>query len=121
MLSGLNGKVAIVSGAARGIGASEVRLLVECGVRIVIGDLLDEPGEALVRELSLGRDPAPAIYRHLDATKPDDWNSIVAAAERSFGRLDILINNAGVHGRKGLEETTIEEWHRVIDNDLTTA
>lgn len=120
MLKSLRNKVAIVSGAARGIGASEVRLLVGHGVRVVLGDLLDDLGETLAQELSTDHD-APAVYVHLDATKADDWARAVQTAEDRFGRLDILINNAGVHGRLGLEETTVEEWHRVIDNDLTTA
>ena len=121
MAGTLVGKVAIVTGAARGIGASEARLLVTRGAKVVLGDLLDDLGRDLARELSRDSTGGRAIYVHLDATRAADWTGAVATAEREFGRLDILINNAGVHGRLGLEETTEAEWHRVIDNDLKTA
>jgi cyclopentanol dehydrogenase len=117
MAGRFDGKVAIVSGGARGIGAAEVRLLAADGARVVVGDLLDQLGEALLRELP----PGCACYLHLDATSKSDWQRAVDIAETSFGRLDILINNAGVSGRFGLEETSEEEWHRVVESNLTTA
>jgi NAD(P)-dependent dehydrogenase (short-subunit alcohol dehydrogenase family) len=117
----LHGKVAIVSGGARGIGASEARMLVAQGAKVVIGDLLDDLGNALAQDLNAAQKESRTIYLHLDATRALDWEQAVNIAERDFGRLDILINNAGVHGRQGLEETTLQEWQRVIDNDLTTA
>lgn len=121
MTGKLQDRVAIVSGAARGIGASEARLLVAEGARVVLGDLLDDLGKALAEELTSGHPDVRAVYVHLDATEADAWERAVQTAEDRFGRLDILINNAGVHGRQGLEATTLQEWHRVIDNDLTTA
>jgi cyclopentanol dehydrogenase len=121
MAGALVGKVAIVSGAARGIGASEARILVERGANVVLGDLLDDLGRDLARKLSRDFTSGRAIYVHLDAASAVDWTGAVATAEREFGRLDVLINNAGVHGRLGLEETTEVEWDRVIDNDLKTA
>jgi len=121
MAGTLVGKVAIVTGAARGIGASEARMLVARGAKVVLTDLLDDLGRDLARELSQDFGSGRAVYVHLDATRAVDWTNVVETAEREFGRLDILINNAGVHGRLGLEETTEVEWHRVIDNDLKTA
>ena len=100
------GKVAIVTGAARGIGASEARMLVARGAKVVLTDLLDDLGRDLARELSQDFGSGRAVYVHLDATRAVDWTNAVETAEREFGRLDILINNAGVHGRLGLEETT---------------
>src|SRR5271167_4048248 len=106
MAGTLIGSVAIVTGAARGIGASEARLLVARGAKVVLGDLLDDLGRDLARELSDDAADRRAIYVHLDAAKPDDWARVVATAEEQFGHVDMLINNAGVHGRLGLEETT---------------
>jgi NAD(P)-dependent dehydrogenase (short-subunit alcohol dehydrogenase family) len=121
MAGSFEGKVAIVTGAARGIGASEARMLAARGAKVVLGDILDDLGRELARDLSQDSTGARAIYARLDATSAVDWTDAVATAEREFGRLDILINNAGVHGRLGLEETTEAEWHRVIDNDLKSA
>ena len=118
-MSDFKGKVALVTGASRGIGASEARLLTVKGARVVATDILDDLGAALVEEISANG--AAAAYVHLDATKCADWARAVEQALQTFGRLDVLINNAGVHGRLGLEETSEEEWHRVLDNDLKTA
>ena len=96
-------------------------MLVARGAKVVLTDLLDDLGRDLARELSQDFGSGRAVYVHLDATRAVDWTNAVETAEREFGRLDILINNAGVHGRLGLEETTEVEWHRVIDNDLKTA
>src|SRR6516164_9034592 len=87
----LDGKVALISGAARGIGAETARLMVEAGAKVAIGDVLDERGRDTVR--SLGE---AAIYLHLDVTSADDWNAAVAATVIRFGGLDILVNNAGM-------------------------
>ena len=121
MADAFHGKVAVVTGAASGIGTSEARLLVGRGADVLLGDLRDEEGQRLANELCATRANARALYVHLDATNFQDWLNAVSLAERAFGRIDILINNAGVHGRQGLEETTEDEWHRVIDNDLKTA
>jgi len=118
-MSDFRGKVALVTGASRGIGASEVRLLAAKGARVLATDILDDLGAALAKEISAGG--AKAAYVHLDATRTADWERAVEQAVEMFGQLDILINNAGVHGRLGLEETSEEEWHRVLDNDLKTA
>lgn len=118
-MNDFKGKVALVTGASRGIGASEVRLLAAKGARVVATDILDDLGAALAREISASG--ATAVYVHLDATRTADWARAVERTVEMFGQLDILINNAGVHGRLGLEETSEEEWHRVLDNDLKTA
>jgi cyclopentanol dehydrogenase len=118
-VSDFKGKVALVTGASRGIGASEVRLLAAKGARVLATDILDDLGAALAKEISASG--ATAVYVHLDATRTADWARAVERAVEMFGQLDILINNAGVHGRLGLEETSEEEWHLVLDNDLKTA
>jgi cyclopentanol dehydrogenase len=113
--------VAIVSGAARGIGAAEARALVYAGACVVLGDILDEQGEHLARELRAARGESCARYVHLDVTRLADWMEAVVTAHAAFGRLTTLVNNAGISGRRGLEDTSEEEWHRVIDTDLTSA
>jgi cyclopentanol dehydrogenase len=118
-VSDFKSKVALVTGASRGIGASEVRLLAAKGARVLATDIIDDLGAALAKEISANG--ATAAYVHLDATRTADWARAVERAVEMFGQLDILINNAGVHGRLGLEETSEEEWHRVLDNDLKTA
>src|SRR5438270_3048458 len=110
----LDGKVALVSGAARGIGAETARLMVEAGARVAIGDVLDERGRDTMRALG-----DSAIYLHLDVTSPEDWSAAIAAAASRFGGLDILINNAGMFLGKGLEEATLDEWHRLVAVNLT--
>src|SRR5258708_32509819 len=88
----LDGKVALISGAARGIGAETARLMVEAGAKVAIGDVLDERGQATVRAL----DPTggAALYTHLDVTREADWNAALAAVVGRFGGLGILVNNA---------------------------
>ena len=108
----LDGKVAIISGGARGQGAAEAKLFAREGAKVVFGDLLDEEGqkvEAEIRELG-----GEAIYVHLDVTREDDWQSVVDTAINRYGRLDVLVNNAGILIRKGIEDTTGEDWDRIM-------
>lgn len=87
----LTGKTAIISGAARGQGAAEARLFVAEGAQVVMGDVLDEQGEALAEELS-----EAACYLHLDVASPDDWLHAAKLAEE-MGPVNVLVNNAGIH------------------------
>jgi cyclopentanol dehydrogenase len=88
---------------------------------VVLGDLLDEAGTCLANDLNNLHGKIRARYVHQDATCFRDWSDVVRIAEETFGPLTILINNAGVSGRGGVEETSETEWHRIIDNDLTSA
>ena len=108
----LDGKVALISGGARGQGACEARMFCAEGARVVFGDILDEQGQALEQELKAAG--ADASYVHLDVTREADWRAAVDATERLHGRLNVLVNNAGILIRKGLEETTEEEWDRIM-------
>ena len=107
----LEGKVALISGGARGMGAEEALLFAQEGARVVIGDLLEAEGRAVAESIPEGA----AVFSRLDVTSEDDWRQAVALAEERYGRLDILVNNAGVSAVGGIEDTTVEEWDRVMD------
>src|SRR3954453_3704484 len=112
----LDGKIALISGAARGIGAETARLMVEAGARVVIGDILDERGRETAREIGGGDS---AAFHHLDVTSEEDWNGAIGAAVARWGGLDILVNNAGLFLGKGIEEASLDEWHRLCAVNLT--
>ena len=108
----LDGKVVLISGGARGQGATEARMMAREGARVVLGDLLDDDGQKVEAEiLEAGNE---AIYVHLDVTKESDWRSAVREAISRYGKLDVLVNNAGILIRKGVEDTTEEEWDRIM-------
>ncbi|HEU5189236.1 MAG TPA: glucose 1-dehydrogenase [Methylomirabilota bacterium] len=115
----LAGKVALISGGARGIGAATARLFAQEGARVVVGDVLEPEGRALEAELS-GRG-GQAAFVSLDVTREPDWERAVAAAVTRFGKLDVLVNNAGIGGAGRVEDTTLEEWHRVMEVNATGA
>lgn len=107
----LQGKVAIISGGARGQGADEAKLFVEEGASVVFGDILDEEGRKL--EAEINESGGTAQYIHLDVTKEHDWENAVTKAVSTYGKLDILVNNAGILIMKGLEETESSDWDDV--------
>ena len=108
----LEGKVALISGGARGQGAVEARMFAEEGASVVIGDILDEQGRQTEAELQeLGYN---VTFVHLDVTSESDWDAAVQAAIGAYGKLDILLNNAGILIRKNIEETTEEDWDRIF-------
>ncbi len=109
----LEGKVAIITGGARGQGATEARMFAQEGAKVVIGDVRDELGmqvEAEIRELG-----GEAVYLHLDVTSLDDWDLAIQTAEDRFGKVDVLVNNAAIVLRKNIEETTGEDWDNIMD------
>ncbi|QKW36806.1 glucose 1-dehydrogenase [Actinomadura sp. NAK00032] len=110
----VDGKVALVSGGARGIGAAAARALVAEGARVVIGDILDDEGRAVAAELG-----EACRYVHLDVTSPEDWTAAVAAAVGEFGRLDVLFNNAGIANGAAITRFSLEKWQQIIDVNLT--
>ncbi|MEI2715389.1 MAG: SDR family oxidoreductase [Nocardioides sp.] len=112
----VDGKVALLSGGARNIGAASARLLVREGARVVIGDLLDDEGAALAAELG-----DAARYVHLDVTSPDDWKAAVATAVTEFGGLDVLFNNAGIFDGAPINRFSQGQWQRMLDVCLTGA
>ena len=108
----LTGKVALISGGARGMGAEEARLLAREGARVVLGDVLDAEGKAVEGQIRAAG--GEGTYLHLDVTSESDWEAAVATAERLYGKLDVLVNNAGIGGGNRIEQTTVDEWDRMM-------
>jgi NAD(P)-dependent dehydrogenase (short-subunit alcohol dehydrogenase family) len=112
----LAGKVALISGGARGQGAVEAKLFAQEGAKVVFGDILDEEGKRVEEEIhAQGGD---AIYVHLDVTRAQDWQRAVQTAQSQYGKLDILVNNAGIAIRGTIEETSEEDWDRLMAINL---
>jgi 3alpha(or 20beta)-hydroxysteroid dehydrogenase len=110
----LAGKVALVSGGARGMGASHARALVAEGAKVLFGDILDHEGELVAKEIG-----DSARYIHLDVTQAEHWERAVAIALTEFGGVDILVNNAGILNIGTVEDYEISEWHRILDINVT--
>ncbi len=108
----LDGKVALISGGARGQGATEARLFVQEGASVVMGDILDDEGRQV--EADLHAAGGNATYIHLDVTNEDAWRSAVQTTEKLYGKLNVLVNNAGIYIRKGLEETTEDDLDQIL-------
>ena len=116
----MDGKVAIISGGARGMGAEEVNLFAREGAKVVFGDILDDLGRQV--EADCRAEGLDVAYAHLDVASEADWQSIVALTEARYNRLDALVNNAGISislegGARNipLEDTSEEQWDRVMD------
>ena len=109
----LEGKVAIISGGARGMGAEEARLFAREGAKVVIGDVLEDEGRQVEAEVTEAG--GECVFVRLDVTSEDSWADAVATAVSRFGKLDIVVNNAGIVLRGVLEDTSAEDWDRVMD------
>jgi 3alpha(or 20beta)-hydroxysteroid dehydrogenase len=113
----LEGKVALITGAAGGQGTAEAELFVRAGAAVVLTDVDAAAGEALARRLAEagGR----AVFLPQDVADEAAWQAVVAAALREFGKLHILVNNAGTIARQGILDTTLAAWNRTIAVNLT--
>src|SRR5687768_2010921 len=100
----LEGKVALISGGARGQGATETRFFVREGAAVVFGDVLDEDGKKVEAEIRASG--GQATYVHLNVTSETDWRTAVATAVTAYGKLNVLVNNAGILFRSKIEDTT---------------
>lgn len=115
MTADLDGRVCIVTGAARGIGAATARTFVAAGAHVVLVDRRDDAGEALAEELG-----EAARYVSADVTSPEDWDRVMAATVEHFGGLDVLVNNAGIIRVVPLMETDLELFRKVLDTNLVS-
>ena len=109
----LEGKVALITGGARGMGAAEARVFAREGAKVVIADILEDEGkrtEALINEAG-----GDAVFVRLDVTRQADWDAAVSAAVERFGKLDILVNNAGIGIGGTIEDMSVETWDAVMD------
>ena len=109
----LQGKVALITGAARGQGAEEARMFAKEGAKVVLADVTDQEGMAVAAEIAeAGGD---ALYVHLDVTNEDEWDAAMQSAVAAFGKLDILVNNAGIWRRGHVLETSSDQWDDIMD------
>jgi 3alpha(or 20beta)-hydroxysteroid dehydrogenase len=105
----LEGRVALITGAARGQGEAEARLFAAEGAKVVLGDVLDGAGKEVARSIG-----DAAVYQHHDVSREESWASFVATAQQTFGRVDVLVNNAGILHFSLLAETRLEDYLRLV-------
>jgi NAD(P)-dependent dehydrogenase (short-subunit alcohol dehydrogenase family) len=109
----LQNKVALISGGAKGMGAVEAKIFAKEGAKVVIGDVLETEGKQI--EAEINETGGECLFVPLDVTDENQWNEAVAATLGRFGKLDILINNAGIFRTGRVEETSSAEWDQVMD------
>ncbi len=109
----LEGRVAIITGGARGQGAADARVLSRAGAFVIVTDLLEEEGRAFCREIG-----DSAVFVRHDVTKDDDWQVVVSAALHTKGRIDVLVNNAGIHWSTPLREESLEGFEKTLAVNL---
>jgi len=112
MAGRLAGKVALISGGARGQGEAEARLFVKEGAKVVLGDILVELGQKVAADITA--QGGQVTFVKLDVTQEADWQQAVATAVRNYGKLDVLVNNAGIFRTEGVEATSLELWNQVV-------
>jgi 3alpha(or 20beta)-hydroxysteroid dehydrogenase len=117
MTGRVEGKVAIVTGAALGQGAAHSELLAREGAHVLLGDILDQEGFATAKRIrEAGGD---VLYVHLDVSNKDDWTNAVKTANDKWGPVTVLVNNAGIGGAGSIVDCTLEVWHRVFETNQT--
>lgn len=110
----LEDDIVLITGGAQGSGAAHAKAFIDAGARVVVADVADEVGTALVESLG-----PRALYLHLDVSSEDNWVEAVKRTEEAFGTVSVLVNNAGVVYGQQLENYALEDWNRVIGIDLT--
>ena len=108
----LEGKVAFISGGARGMGAAEAKMFAREGAKVVIGDLLEDEGKKTEAEIN---ETGGEAFLRLDVTSESDWERAIEATVERFGKLDVLVNNAGIVVMAEPDEATVADWDRQMD------
>ena len=109
----LEGKVALISGGARGMGAEEARIFAREGAKVIIGDISEGEGKAVKAQIAEAG--GQALFVRLDVTEESDWTNAVNQAVSRFGKLDILVNNAGISSRAFTDDTAIDAWDKIME------
>ncbi|WP_413366600.1 glucose 1-dehydrogenase [Lysinibacillus sp. 3P01SB] len=109
-MSRLAGKVAIITGAAQGMGAAHAKLFAAHGAKVVLTDLNEEKGQAFAAELGEN-----ALFVKQNVTSEEDWAAVIAKAEEAFGPVNVLVNNAGITMAKNMLDVTVEEYRRIVE------
>ena len=117
MAGRLDGKVALITGAARGIGKGHAEVFAAEGASVIVADVLEEPGEETAAQLR--EQGYSAIFQKLDVSSEAEWAAAVAAAVGQFGKLTTLVNNAAIFSNSGIDELSLDEWNKVIAVNLT--
>lgn len=106
----LDGKVAIITGAAQGMGAAHAKLFIENGAKVILTDLNEEKGQVFAAELGEN-----ALFVKQNVASEEDWATVIAKAEEAFGPVNVLVNNAGITMAKNMLDITVEEYRRIVD------
>jgi len=114
----LKDKVAIVTGAAHGMGEAEARIFAKEGARIIVADILQEQAEAVAADIRAGG--GDATFAKIDVTNEPDWLALIGKTVETHGRLDILVNNAGISGSSIGDPDALEGWNRIIAVNQTS-
>jgi len=109
----LEGKVALISGGARGMGAEEARIFAREGAKVIIGDISEKDGKAV--EAQISEAGGQALFVRLDVTEESDWTNAVDQAVSRYGKLDVLVNNAGISSRAFTDDTGIDAWDKIME------
>ncbi len=113
----LEGKVAIVTGGAEGIGQATARMFAREGAKVVVADINDAKGKGTAEAIQ--KDGGDAVFISLDVTKEDSWRALMEAAIQKYGRLNVLVNNAGISRAKDIEATTLDDWNAIMNVNAT--